>query len=69
MSKSIRKMRGIQKWHPRHLVHHIYIDKLGISMNRHGGHFDHVFKKVKESEKILKKWNPLAWSPFMFTSC
>ena len=24
-------------------------------MNRHGGHFDHFFKKAKESEKYTKK--------------
>ena len=26
-----------------------------LSMNGHGGHFDNVFEKSKESEKILKK--------------
>ena len=38
-------------------------------MNTHDGHFDRFFKKLKESEKILKKTNPLAWTPYMCTSC
>ena len=28
-------------------------------MNRHGGHFDRFFNKIKESEKIVK--NEILW--------
>ena len=38
-------------------------------MNSHVGHFDPVFRRMKEKENKFEKCNPFAWSPFMHAIC